>query len=117
MRGHTMGLMALAGAMVVGMATGASAQRMDRDGGMMTMDRAEVRSQRMESMETRTVREPRTTGTVTMDRGASAYAPGQVKKRTSVRRSARDLAPGRSDRMPPGQMMMQEESNTRVRVR
>jgi hypothetical protein len=98
------------------MTTGASAQRMDRDGGMMTMDRAEVRSQRMESMETRTVREPRTTGTVTMDRGASAYAPGQVKKRTPVARSARDLAPGRSDRRPPGQMM-QEDSNTRVRVR
>lgn len=47
MRAHKMGLMALAGAMVVGMATGASAQRMDRDGGMMTMDRAEMRTQRM----------------------------------------------------------------------
>jgi hypothetical protein len=97
------------------MTTGASAQRMDRDGGMMTMDRAEVRSQRMESMETRTVREPRTTGTVTMDRGASAYAPGQVKKRTPVARSARDLAPGRSDRIPPGQMMQEDSKHPRSR--
>jgi hypothetical protein len=121
MRVHKMGLMALAGAMVVGMATGASAQRMDRDGGMMMMDRAEVRSQRMERMdttETRTVREPRTTGTVTRSRGASAYAPGQMKKQsTTVTRSAREFSPGAGNGRPPGQMMMQEESTSRVRVR
>jgi hypothetical protein len=72
----------------------------------------------MDTTETRTVREPRTTGTVTTNRGASAYAPGQVKKRsTTVTRSAREFSPGVGGERAPGQMMMQEQSNSRVRVR
>ncbi|SCY78235.1 hypothetical protein [Microvirga guangxiensis] len=43
--------------------------------------------------ERRVVREPSTTSSVKVRRGASYYAPGQVKKRVSVR-SARDYAPG-----------------------
>ena len=55
------------------------------------------------TVERRVVREPSTTATVTTRRGASYYAPGQVKKRVKVQ-SARDYAPGR--------MMMDDDDTT-----
>jgi len=47
------------------------------------------------------VREPDVTGST---RGASTFAPGQMKKRMELD-SARDLAPGRSTFDAPGQRM------------
>ncbi len=69
------------------------------------------RMQTMERSTTRTTRtrEPVATGstnrrTMSNGPGASEFAPGQVKKQRNMQ-SARDLAPGRSNRSAPGQMM------------
>lgn len=94
----------MAAALVVGLATAASAQSVEVRTrsvapGHMMQDDDEVSSTRVirrstGTVERRVVREPSTTATVTTRRGASYYAPGQVKKRVKVQ-SARDYAPGR----------------------
>jgi hypothetical protein len=86
----------MAAALVMGFGTAASAQSVEVrtrsvTPGHMMHDADEVRSTRVQR---RIVREPSTTSTVTTRRGASYYAPGQVKKRMKVQ-SARDYAPGR----------------------
>lgn len=93
----------LAAALVVGFGAAASAQsvevrtRTSTPGYLMHDDDADVSSTRVirrsGTVERRVVREPSTTATVTTHRGASYYAPGQVKKRMKVQ-SARDYAPG-----------------------
>ncbi|PVE23175.1 hypothetical protein DC522_16960 [Microvirga sp. KLBC 81] len=93
----------LAVALAVGFGAAASAQSVEvrtrsvTPGHMMQDDdevstTREIRRSRG-TVERRVVREPSATGTVTTRRGASYYAPGQVKKRVTVR-SARDYAPG-----------------------
>lgn len=114
--------LALAAATIGGLGA-ASAQQMHMNHGMSgssmrgstTIER-DMSGSRMQSMErstTRTMqtRQPTVTGstnrrTVVSGPGNSEFAPGQVKK-TRGMQSARNLAPGRSDRSPPGQMMMQ----------
>ena len=91
----------MAAALVVGFGAAASAQsvevrtRSTSPGHMMHDD--DVSSTRVirrsGTVERRVVREPSTTSSVTVRRGASYYAPGQVKKRVTVK-SARDYAPG-----------------------
>jgi hypothetical protein len=92
----------VAAALVVGVSTAVSAQSVEIRSrsvspGHMMHDDDEVSSTRVirrsGTVERRVVREPSTTATVTTRRGASYYAPGQVKKRVTVR-SARDYAPG-----------------------
>ena len=106
----------LAAALVVGFGTAASAQSVEIRSrtvapGHMMHDDDEVSSTRVirrsGTVERRIVREPSTTATVTTRRGASYYAPGQVKKRVAVR-SARDYAPGR---------MMLDDDDTTTTVR
>ena len=93
----------MAAALVVGVSTAVSAQSVEIRSrsvspGHMMQDDDEVSSTRVirrsGTVERRVVREPSTTATVTTRRGASYYAPGQVKKRVTVQ-SARDYAPGR----------------------
>lgn len=92
----------MAAALVVGFSAAASAQSVEIRSrsvapGHMMHDDDEVSSTRVirrGTVERRVVREPSTTATVTTRRGASYYAPGQVKKRVKVQ-SARDYAPGR----------------------
>ena len=102
----------MAAALVVGLTTAASAQSVEIRSrtmapGHMMHDDDEVSSTRVirrsGTVERRVVREPSTTATVTTRRGASYYAPGQVKKRVKVQ-SARDYAPGR--------MMMDDDDTT-----
>jgi hypothetical protein len=91
----------MAAALVVGFGTAASAQSVEVRTrsvapGHMMHDDDEVSSTRVirrSTVQRRMVREPSTTATVTTRRGASYYAPGQVKKRVKVQ-SARDYAPG-----------------------
>src|SRR4051794_18386844 len=91
----------LAAALVVGFGAAASAQsveirtRTSTPGSMMHDDDADVSTTRV-IRQRRVVREPSTTATITTHRGASYYAPGQVKKRVTVR-SAREFAPGHLD--------------------
>ncbi len=101
----------MAAALVVGFSAAASAQSVEIRSrsvapGHMIHDDDEVSSTRVirrGTVERRVVREPSTTATVTTRRGASYYAPGQVKKRVKVQ-SARDYAPGR--------MMMDDDDTT-----
>ena len=93
----------VAAALVVGLGTAASAQSVEVRTrsvapGHMMHDDDEVSTTRVirrsrGTVERRMVREPSTTATVTTRRGASNYAPGQVKKRVKVQ-SAREYAPG-----------------------
>jgi hypothetical protein len=93
----------MAAALVIGYGTAASAQSVEVRTrsvapGHMVHDDDEVSSTRVirrstGTVQRRIVREPSTTATVTTRRGASYYAPGQVKKRVKVQ-SARDYAPG-----------------------
>ena len=84
----------LAAALAVGFGAAASAQSVEirsRTSGPMLHADGDVSTTRV--IRKRVVREPSTTATITTHRGASYYAPGQVKKRVTVR-SARDYAPG-----------------------
>ena len=92
----------MAAALVVGVSAAASAQSVEVrtrsvSPGHMMHDDGEVSSTRVirrsGTVERRIVREPSSTSSVTVRRGASYYAPGQVKKRVTVK-SARDYAPG-----------------------
>jgi hypothetical protein len=80
MRSVKIGL--IAAVLAVGFGTAASAQSV------------EIRSRSVAPGHMMHDDEPSTTATVTTRRGASYYAPGQVKKRVKVQ-SARDYAPGR----------------------
>ncbi|MCG7394278.1 hypothetical protein MHY87_15335 [Microvirga sp. ACRRW] len=86
----------LAAALAVGISATASAQSVEirtRTSSDHMLHDDDVRTTRV-VRERRVVREPSTTSTVTTTRrGASYYAPGQVKKRVTVR-SAREFAPG-----------------------
>ncbi len=87
--------LALVGALVGGIsaASAQSRQMMQHDHGMMMGSGMRGSSTMERTMERRAMpmREPRTTGTVRP--GASAYAPGQLK-RNSGETSARRFAPG-----------------------
>lgn len=85
----------LAAALAVSFGAAASAQSVEirtRTSGHMLHDDGDVSTTRV--IRKRVVREPSTTATITTHRGASYYAPGQVKKRVTTVRSARDYAPG-----------------------
>jgi hypothetical protein len=115
---HSVKIGLMAAALVVGFGTAASAQSVEVRTrsvapGHMMHDDDEVSSTRVirrsaGTVERRVVREPTTTSTVTTRRGASYYAPGQVKKRVKVQ-SARDYAPGR--------MMDDDDTTTTTTVR
>lgn len=106
---------ALAAATVAGLGTASAQQmRMERSmdrsmsGGTMQRSGSGMMQQdtTMQRSGGRMMREPSTTGT-TM-RGASQFAPGQMKKQgNNPRQSAREFAPGNAgtNYAPPGQRM------------
>lgn len=83
----------LAGALAVGMSAGASAGPKGMGGGGMGHGMGHAMAGGGMAHGMGHAAAPRATGSVA--RGASYYAPGQVKKRMGVR-SARSFAPGRN---------------------